>query len=110
MAPYHMARAVFLRRRACDWYECIGYNAEKVCLHHGLPFIHGHALYMKAICGGKSKNDKIDSLMAAANLPAVKREGPGDALRAGEWESTAVSGRRPASYDPTRRPDRSLEV
>jgi hypothetical protein len=27
----------------------------------GIPFVLGHALYMKAIHGGKAKNDKIDS-------------------------------------------------
>ena len=30
-------------------------------LEHNLPFVLGHALYMKAIHGGKTKNDRIDS-------------------------------------------------
>lgn len=31
------------------------------CAGEHIPFILGHALYMRAIRGGKSKNDKIDS-------------------------------------------------
>ena len=30
-------------------------------LKHNIEFVLGHALYMKAIHGGKAKNDKIDS-------------------------------------------------
>ena len=30
------------------------------CEDNGIDFILGHALYMKAIHGGKAKNDKID--------------------------------------------------
>ena len=33
-----------------------------------IPFVLGHALYMKAIHGGKAKNDKIDSQKIAALL------------------------------------------
>ena len=36
------------------------------CSEHKIPFILGHALYMKAIHGGKTKNDKIDSFKIAA--------------------------------------------
>ena len=32
-----------------------------LCARGGLPFVSGHALYMKAIHGGKAKNDKIDA-------------------------------------------------
>jgi hypothetical protein len=32
-----------------------------LCADQGIPFVLGHALYMKAIHGGKAKNDKIDS-------------------------------------------------
>jgi transposase len=31
------------------------------CAEEGIPFVLGHALYMKAIHGGKAKNDKIDA-------------------------------------------------
>lgn len=44
------------------------------CEKQGLAFILGHALYMKAIHGGKSKNDKLDSekiarLIRGGNFP-----------------------------------------
>ena len=49
----------------CDW-----------CDEHGIDFVLGHALYMKAIHGGKAKNDKIDSfkiakLLRGGNFPLV---------------------------------------
>jgi len=37
------------------------YWVADFCEEHNIPFILGHALYMKAIHGGKAKNDKIDS-------------------------------------------------
>ena len=56
--------------------ECIfsWYWLADVCADEGIPFILGHALYMKAIHGGKSKNDKIDSekiakLIRGGNFP-----------------------------------------
>jgi len=36
--------------------------------HEGLPFVLGHALYMKAIHGGKAKHDTIDSPKIAVLL------------------------------------------
>jgi transposase len=39
-----------------------------LCGREGIPFVLGHALYMKAIHGGKSKNDKIDSHKIAVLL------------------------------------------
>ena len=34
-----------------------------LCNHHQIPFVLGHALYMKSIHGGKTKNDKtVDSV------------------------------------------------
>ena len=43
--------------------ECIftWYWIADFCSQHKIPFVLGHALYMKAIHGGKTKNDKIDS-------------------------------------------------
>ena len=38
------------------------------CAREGMPFVLGHALYMKAIHGGKAKNDTIDSPQIAALL------------------------------------------
>ena len=48
--------------------ECIftWYWLADLCAEHGIPFILGHALYMKAIHGGKAKNDRIDSRKIAA--------------------------------------------
>ena len=43
--------------------ECIftWYWLADLCAKHNIPFVLGHALYMKAIHGGKAKNDKIDA-------------------------------------------------
>src|SRR5258707_4282718 len=43
--------------------ECMftWYWVADFCAEHGIPFVLGHALYMKAIHGGKAKNDKIDA-------------------------------------------------
>ena len=48
--------------------ECIftWYWLADLCAEHDIPFILGHALYMKAIHGGKAKNDRIDSRKIAA--------------------------------------------
>jgi hypothetical protein len=39
-----------------------------LCPHEGIPFVRGHALYMKAIPGGKAKHDKIDAHKIAGLL------------------------------------------
>ena len=48
--------------------ECIftWYWLADLCAEHRIAFILGHALYMKAIHGGKAKNDRIDSKKIAA--------------------------------------------
>jgi transposase len=50
--------------------ECMftWYWLADLCVQEGIPFVLGHALYMKAIHGGKAKNDKIDSQKIAALL------------------------------------------
>jgi transposase len=50
--------------------ECIftWYWLADLCAHEGIRFVLGHALYMKAIHGGKAKNDKIDSHKIAVLL------------------------------------------
>jgi len=50
--------------------ECMftGYWLADVCAAEGIAFVLGHALAMKAIHGGKAKNDKIDSQKIAALL------------------------------------------
>jgi transposase len=53
--------------------ECIftWYWLADLCAREGLPFVLGHALYMKAIHGGKAKNDKID----AQKIAVLRRGG-----------------------------------
>lgn len=43
--------------------ECMfsWYWLADLCADEGIDFVLGHALYMKAIHGGKTKNDKLDS-------------------------------------------------
>jgi transposase len=50
--------------------ECIfpWYWLADLCAQEGMPFVLGHALYMKAIHGGKAKNAKIDSPKIATLL------------------------------------------
>jgi transposase len=50
--------------------ECMftWYWLADLCAKEEIPFILGHALYMRAIHGGKSKNDRIDSKKIAALL------------------------------------------
>jgi hypothetical protein len=50
--------------------ECLftWYWLAALCAEQGIPFVLGHALYMKAIHGGKAKNDKIDSHKSAMLL------------------------------------------
>jgi transposase len=62
IAPYRDDLAVAV--------ECIftWYWLADLCAHEGIGFVLGHALYMKAIHGGKAKNDKIDSHKIAVLL------------------------------------------
>jgi transposase len=50
--------------------ECVftWYWLADLCAREGIPFVLGHALYMKAIHGGKAKNDQIDSQKIAVLL------------------------------------------
>jgi transposase len=50
--------------------ECMftWYWLADVCAAEGIRFVLGHALAMKAIHGGKAKNDKLDSLKIATLL------------------------------------------
>ena len=62
IAPYRDGLVVAV---ACifTWYWL-----ADLCAAEGISFVLGHALYMKAIHGGKAKNDKIDSQKIAALL------------------------------------------
>jgi transposase len=58
---------------ACECLFCWYWLAD-LCAQEKIAFVLGHALYMKAIHGGKSKNDRIDSqkialLLRGGNLP-----------------------------------------
>jgi transposase len=50
--------------------ECMftWYWLADLCSQEHIPFVLGHALYMKAIHGGKTKNDRIDSRKIAGLL------------------------------------------
>jgi hypothetical protein len=50
--------------------ECMfaWYWIADLCQAEQIPFVLGHALYMKAIHGGKTNNDKIDSFKIATLL------------------------------------------
>jgi transposase len=62
VAPYRDGLVV-----ACEcmfaWYWLADW-----CAAQGVPFVLGHALYMKAIHGGKAKNDRIDAAKIARLL------------------------------------------
>ena len=56
--------------------ECIftWYWLADLCTREGIAFVLGHALYMKAVHGGKAKNDRIDAgkiarLLKGGNFP-----------------------------------------
>jgi hypothetical protein len=58
---------------ACECLFCWYWLAD-LCQAQNIAFVVGHALYMKAIHGGKAKDDKIDSkkiaqLLRGGNLP-----------------------------------------
>jgi transposase len=58
---------------ACECLFCWYWLAD-LCAQENIAFVLGHALYMKAIHGGKSKNDRIDAqkialLLRGGNLP-----------------------------------------
>jgi transposase len=50
--------------------ECVftWYWLADLCAQEGITFVLGHALYMRAIHGGKAKNDKIDAHKIAVLL------------------------------------------
>ena len=62
IAPYH-DQIVLAAECMFTWYWLADFCAE-----HGIPFVLGHALSMKAIHGGKAKNDTIDAHTIAVLL------------------------------------------
>ena len=61
------------RRNLVVGCECMfaWYWLADLCEDHAIPFVLGHAIYMKMIHGGKAKNDRID----AAKLAGLLRGG-----------------------------------
>jgi hypothetical protein len=53
------------------------YWLADLCQREEIPFVLGHALYMKAIHGGKTKNDRIDSSSAQKSPQANAAPDPG---------------------------------
>ncbi len=47
---------------------CTSYWIAALCAQENIPFVLGHALYMKAIHRGKAKNDKVDAHKIAVLL------------------------------------------
>jgi len=69
--PHTLATAIEpFQDDICIAVECMftWYWVADFCEDNNLPFVLGHALYMKAIHGGKAKNDKIDSYKIASLL------------------------------------------
>jgi transposase len=98
--------------------ECMftWYWIADLCVQQNIPFVLGHALYMKAIHGGKAKNDKIDShkiatLLRGGMLPQAyvypaRMRATRDLLRR---RNHCVDGRDQSDHD-GRRGDRRWEA
>ena len=59
--------------------ECLfcWYWLADLCAAEKIAFVLGHALYMKAIHGGKSKNDQIDAGKIRDQESGIKDQGSG---------------------------------
>ena len=71
LQPYRQADFVLACESTFNWYWLADW-----CADHNIPFLLGHALYMKAIHGGKTKNDALDSekiarLLRGGNFPVA---------------------------------------
>jgi transposase len=69
LAPFRKGNLVLGCESTFNWYWL-----ADLCVAEEIPFVLGHALYLKAIHGGKKKNDKIDSeklamLLRGGNFP-----------------------------------------
>ena len=83
--------------------ECMftWYWLADLCRREGIEFVLGHALYMKAIHGGKAKNDKVDAFKIASLL--ARREPP-EGLRLPARDESHARSASPAA--PPRAPPR----
>ncbi|MCA9064744.1 MAG: IS110 family transposase [Planctomycetaceae bacterium] len=69
LAPYRKRNLILGCESTFNWYWL-----ADLCAAENLPFLLGHALYLKAIHGGKTKTDRIDSeklamLLRGGNFP-----------------------------------------
>lgn len=89
--------------------ECIfcSYWLADLCLKREIAFVLAHALYLKAIHGGKAKNDRIDSeklatLLRGGSIPMALRLPTGHALDPRSPAASALlqaqAGRAPEPY------------
>jgi transposase len=77
--------------------ECMftWYWLADVCAAEGILFVLGHALAMKAIHGGKAKNDKIDS----HKIAVLNRCGPVSSTRASSGNEDSTDRERDSGFD-----------
>jgi len=77
----HEGKVVYHKNRRCtpeDFLAAIAPFRDRLadlCQAEGIDFILGHAFYMKAIHGVKTKNDRIDSLKIARLIPGGQLSG-----------------------------------
>ena len=69
LQPFHSRDLILGCESTFNWYWL-----ADLCHQQNLPFLLGHALYLKAIHGGKTKTDRIDSeklamLLRGGNFP-----------------------------------------
>ena len=69
LSPYRDSDLIVGCESTFNWYWL-----ADLCSVENLPFLLGHALYLKAIHGGKTKSDRIDSeklamLLRGGNFP-----------------------------------------
>ena len=72
MRFYSQQHQILLRHRPARTLH----GLADLCRSEQIAFVLGHALYMKAIHGGKAKNDRIDA-HKIATLPARWDDPPG---------------------------------
>ena len=71
MGPFRKSDLIIGCESTFNWYWL-----ADLCTARNLPFLIGHALYLKAIHGGKTKTDRIDSeklamLLRGGNFPTA---------------------------------------
>src|SRR3954451_24611235 len=77
-APAFLAAVKAFRDDLVVAVECMftWYWLADLCRREGIAFVLGHALYMRAIHGGKAKNDRIDAHKIATLLRGARSRRP----------------------------------